>query len=136
MRNVLCFALFAMVFLATGISSAEVPDLIGNWTASWTAYDVGFGYSNSTENTSLLAVVADQEGRIFSGNLYWLENGTQESERFAGAIGLDNKTIYITESDGGYSFGTIVSNDEMELIYLTDGEEAEVAIDKLVRTRE
>ena len=44
-----------------------------------------------------------------------------ETKGFAGAIGLDNRTLYITEFNKGYSLGTIISNDEIELINLTDG---------------
>ena len=52
---------------------------------------------------------------------------------FAGAVGLDNKTLYIAQFDDGYSLGTIISNDEMEQIYLADGKNGSVAIDKLYR---
>ena len=64
-----------------------------------------------------------------------LDNQTEIGEGFAGAIGLDNKTLYIAEFDKGYALGTIISNDEMELIYLADGENASVAIDRLYRIR-
>ena len=76
----------------------------------------------------------EQEGRIFAGNLtIKMGNDTLVKEGFAGAIGLDNKTLYIAEFDRGYAIGTIVSKDEIELIYLTDGENASVAIDTLRR---
>jgi hypothetical protein len=125
-----------LVFLATGISAAEVPDLLGIWTGSWSAYDEGKGYSNSMENGSLIFAFLEQDDRIFAGNVtIKLENETEIGEGFAGAIGLDNKTLYIAEFDKGYALGTIISDDEMELIYLADGENASVAIDKLYRMR-
>ena len=136
MKQIWCLALSVLVFLATGISAAEVPDLLGIWTGSWSAYDEGEGYSNSMENGSLIFAFLEQDDRIFAGNVtIKLENETEIGEGFAGAIGLDNRTLYIAEFDRGYALGTIISDDEMELIYLTDGENASVAIDKLYRMR-
>jgi hypothetical protein len=136
MKQILCLTLLILVFLATGISAAEVPDLLGIWTGSWSAYDEGKGYSNLTENISIIFTFLEQNDRIFAGNIKIKpENETEISEGFAGAIGLDNKTLYIAEFDKGYAMGTFISNDEMELIYLADGENASVAIDRLYRIK-
>jgi hypothetical protein len=90
MKPIWCFALFAMVFLATGICAAEVPDLLGIWVGSWNAYDDGMGFSNSAENESIILNVVEQKDHIFSGNItYELDDETKGSEGFAGAIGLD-----------------------------------------------
>ncbi|OPY53160.1 MAG: hypothetical protein A4E49_01596 [Methanosaeta sp. PtaU1.Bin112] len=134
MRQICCFALLAMTFLAIGISAAQVPDLLGDWTAEWNSYDNGIGFSNSTENESLLISITEQKERIFAGNItFEMDNESISSEGFAGAIGLDGKTLYISEFDRGYSFGTLISSDEMELIYLQDGDDGSVAIDKIHR---
>jgi len=134
MKPIWCFALLSLVFLAMGTCAAEVPDLLGKWTGSWSAYDEGKGYSNSTENGSIILTVTEQEGRIFAGNMtFKLNNEAEGGKGFAGAIGLDNKTLSIAEFDKGYSLGTIISHDEMELMYLADGENASVAIDRLHR---
>ena len=125
--------MLVLVFLATGITAAKVPDLQGNWTGSWSGYDDGKGYSNVSENGSILFNFEAQKDRLFIGNLtIKLKNETFASG-FAGAIGLDNKTLYISQFDKGYSLGTIISNDEMELIYLSDGKGGSVAIDRLYR---
>jgi len=134
MKQIWCLVLLVLVFLAMGISAAEVPDLLGIWTGSWSAYDEGKGYSNSTENGSIIFTFLEQDDRIFAGNITIKpENETEIGEGFAGAIGLDNRTLYIAEFDKGYALGTFISNDEMELIYLADGENASVAIDQLHR---
>ncbi len=126
-----------MAFLVMGISAAQVPDLLGIWTAKWSSYDNGIGFSNSAENESLILAISEQEERIFAGNItYQVDNDTKGSEGFAGAIGLDGKTLYIAEFDKGYCLGTMISNDEMELIYLADGENGSTAIDRLYRIRE
>jgi hypothetical protein len=129
-------SLLTLAFLATGICAAEVPDLRGNWTGTWSAYDEGVGFSNLTESGGFIIAFEEQTDRIFAGNItYKLDNGTDVVEGFAGAIGLDNKTLYIAEFEKGYSLGTLISSDEMELIYLEDGENGSVAIDKLHRIK-
>ena len=136
MEKIRNFSLLVLVFLATGICAAEFPDLLGNWTGSWVGYDEVTGYSNSTDNGRINFAFTEQEGRVFSGNLTInLENETEIGNDFAGAIGLDNKTLYIAEFGKGYSTGTIVSNDEIELIYLMDGEGGSVAIDRIYRIK-
>jgi hypothetical protein len=136
MKKIRSFALLVLVFLAAGICAAEVPDLLGNWTGSWSGYEEGTGYSKLAESGRINFAFTEQEGRVFSGNLIInLENDTTIGNDFAGAIGLDNKTLYIAEFGEGYSIGTIVSNDEIELIYLMDGEGGSVAIDRLHRIK-
>ncbi len=77
----------------------------------------------SAENLSVNLIIVEQKGRLFTGNLtYPLENGTKFAEDFSGAIGLDNKTLYIAEIKEGYNLGTIISDNEIEQIYLQDGE--------------
>jgi hypothetical protein len=133
MKKILSFALLMLVFLATGISAAKVPDLQGNWTGSWSGYDDGMGYSNLSENGSILFNFEEQKDRLFVGNLTIKVKNETFASGFAGAIGLDNKTLYISQFDKGYSLGTIISNDEMELIYLSNGKGGSVAIDRLYR---
>jgi hypothetical protein len=134
MKKILCLALLILIFLATGICAAKVPDLLGKWTGSWSGYDEGKGFSNWNASGTINFTFMEQTDRIFAGNLTInLKNKTAISEGFAGAIGLDNKTLYVTQFNKGYSLGTIISNDEMELIYLTDGKNASVAIDRLHR---
>jgi homoaconitase/3-isopropylmalate dehydratase large subunit len=115
MKQTLCLVLLA--FLAMGIGTAEIPDLMGNWI--------------STQNVFL--VIVEQNDWIFTGYLTYMMNGTEIVENFAGAVGLDNKTLYIAEFNEGYDFGTMISDDEMEWIYLADGKLGMVAIDKFHR---
>lgn len=115
---------------------AEVPDLKGNWTVSWGGYDARVGYSNATQNEPFLMTITEQQGRVFSGNLtYKHRNGTAAIEGLAGAIGSDNKSLYIAEVSEGYALGSIISKDEIELIYLSSGKAMSVAIDKLSRAK-
>ncbi|HEX7445177.1 MAG TPA: hypothetical protein VF300_02185 [Methanothrix sp.] len=136
MKKIWCFALLVLVFLATGICAAEVPDLLGKWTGLESWYGEVNGSAKLTENESLNVTVVEQKNRLFTGNMiYKLENGTEIVEVFSGAIGLDNKTLYIAEFNEGYDLGAIISDDEIELIYLQDGKMAETTIGRLHRIK-
>jgi len=81
----------------------------------YSEYNEGKGFINSAENESFNFTSVEQKDRIFAGNLMdKQDNGTRIAKDFAGAIGLDNKTLYIAESRG-YTLGTIISNNEIEL---------------------
>ena len=131
MKEILCLVL--MAFLATGVCIAEVPDLLGNWTGSTTGYAAKDGFYKLMENDSISLAIVEQKDRLFTGNITYMQNGNEMVEGFAGAIGLDNKTLYIAEFDKGYDLGTIISYDEIELMYLEDGENGTAAIDRLHR---
>jgi hypothetical protein len=136
MKKIWCFALLVLVFLATGTCGAKVPDMLGKWTGLESWYGEVNGSAKLTENESLNVTVVEQKDRLFTGNLtYKLENGTEIVEGFAGAIGLDNKTLYVAEFKEGYDLGTIISDDEIELIYLQDGKMAETTIGRLHRIK-
>lgn len=136
MKKILCLALLILVFLATGICAANVPDLRGKWTGLESWYGEVNGSAKLTENQSLNFTVAEQKNRLFTGNFtYKLENGTEVVEGFAGAIGLDNKTLYVSEFNEGYDLGTIISNDEIELVYLQDGKMGETTLGRLNRVK-
>jgi hypothetical protein len=49
---------------------------------------------------------------------------------------LDNKTFYVGEMNEGYDFSTIISDDEIELIYLAEGENGRTVINTLYRVKE
>ena len=122
-----------LAFLAMGICTAQIPDLLGNWTGSENEYIAEHGSYKLSENTSVSYAITEQKDRLFTGNVTYMENGKEMVEGFAGAIGLDNKTLYIAEFKEGYDFGTIISDDEIELIYLEDGETGKATVDEIHR---
>jgi hypothetical protein len=127
-----CFGVLILILSATGICMAEIPSLVGNWTGSGPGYDEDVGYVGEADY-GLNFTVTEQKDRIFNGNISYRVNGTEVVEGFAGAIGPDNETIYIAEFNSGYDLGTIISNDEIELIYLQDGNPTEVFVETLRR---
>jgi hypothetical protein len=135
MKRGWCLVLLVLVFLATGICAARVPDLLGNWTGSANGYAENGSSTQLLENFSIGLEITEQKDRLFAGNLSYTANGTKIVEGLAGAIGLDNKSLYIAEFDKGYDLGTIVSDDEIELIYLQDGSGGEAFVDDFHRVK-
>jgi len=136
MKKIWSVALLALIFWAMGVCAAEVPDLLGNWTGSGNGLYAEDGSTKPIENWSINLTIGEQKDRLFAGNLtYKDENETQIVEGFAGAIGPDNKTLYIAEHKEGYDIGTIISADEIELIYLQDGKKGDIEIDRLHRIK-
>jgi hypothetical protein len=134
MKKIWCFSL-VLVFLATGICAAEVPNLLGKWAGVESWYGKVNESTKLIEDKSLNLTVEEQKDHLFTGNMTYIENGTKVVEGFSGAIGLDNKTLYITEFKEGYDLGTIISNDDIELIYLEDGKMGGAEIDRLHRIK-
>jgi hypothetical protein len=128
--------LILSILTTMGICAAQAPDLVGNWTGSQNAYIAENGVYRLSENESTNLAIIEQRDRLFTGYVTYPSDGKEIVENFAGAIGLDNKTLFIAELNEGYDFGTIISDDEIELIYLADGGQGRTVIDKLYRIKE
>jgi len=124
----LAFIVATLMLAATGLSVADIPNLVGIWTGSYEGYANDIGYMNKTE--ALTLVISEQNGRLFTGNLSELG---QDIEGFSGIIAPDNKTFYMAEYDMGYDIGTVLSNDTIELLYLEDGSNGGAFIDEFHR---
>jgi hypothetical protein len=136
MKPIWLVAASAVLLAATGVSSAQLPDLLGNWTGTSAGYIEGTGYWETSNASAIVMMVEDQKDRLFTGRMiFQLPAGTQRVEGFSGSVALDNKTLYIAEYDKGYDIGTMISPDEMELMYLEDGANLTAAIDHLYRER-
>ena len=112
---------------------AAVPDLTGNWTGSPQGYIEGIGYIGSSGTIAMR--ITGQQGRIFNGTISIVEaNGSISTRYIAGAIGRDNRSFTVVQSDTGYDIGTIVSDNEIELVYVSDKDPVKVVIDSFVRS--
>ena len=125
-----------LILMTTGICAAEIPYLVGNWTGTQNTYVAEDGSYKLLENESTSLVITEQKDRLFTGYVTYPSDGKEIVEYLAGAIGLDNKTFYVGEMNEGYDFGTIISDDEIELIYLADGENGRTVINTLYRVKE
>ena len=122
--------------MTTGICAAEIPYLVGNWTGTQNTYVAEDGSYKRLENESTSLAITEQKNRLFTGYVTYPSDGKEIVEYLAGAIGLDNKTFYVSEMNEGYDFGTIISEDQIELIYLADGEKGRTVINILYRIKE
>jgi hypothetical protein len=130
----------AAILAAVGLSVADIPDLVGNWTGSYEGYEKDAGYVNVNETGALIMIISEQIGRVFTGNFTINVSSPdmaleQRTEGFSGIIARDNKTLYLSEYDTGYDIGTIISNDTIEFDYLENGENAGAYIDTFHRTK-
>ena len=110
---------------ATGICATEVPDLVGNWAGSGPGYHEGTGYVEEADYVTLSLTIVEQKDRLFAGNMTYQVNGTDVVEGFFGVFGADNKSFHIAEFGSGIDLGMVISDDEIELIYIQDGDPAE-----------
>jgi len=135
MKAIWSIWLVFLALLTTGICAAEIPDLVGNWAGKGPGYNEGTGYVVDEDNIINISITK-QNGRLLNGELTYYLNGTEAVEGFAGTISPDNKTFYIAEFISGYDVGTIVSEDEIDLMYLLDGRSGAVFIETLRRVAE
>lgn len=139
------FALLVIIFLlASGCTSApqqsyldvsvtpSTRDLVGNWTGPMTGYDEGTGFTDYN-SVPMTLVIAEQQGRIFTGYIALNLDNAPSRVPVAGVIGREGKTFSFLEKGYGYATGEIIGPDEIELTWLHDGSPYGVAIDSLRR---
>jgi len=118
------------------VAAAETPSLTGNWTGTMVGYEYGTGYTNFSGYTITMSVT-EQRDRLFSGTFFFTnESGFHvwENAPFAGVIGRDGKTLTMIENGGGYSSASIISSDEIEIIYADGNEPFNIALNALKRS--
>lgn len=94
-----------------------------------TGYTEGLGFTDYTGKQITMRVI-EQKDRIFAGEFVYT-NVSWEPTSFTGAISHDGMTLTIVEKDGGYSYGTFIQPDEIDLVYADNAEPYEIAIDTL-----
>ncbi len=113
-------------------TAGAIPDLVGNWTGTSTGYVQGTGFTDYPASTFSMKVT-EQKDRIFTGEFIYADANVTVRSRFGGVIDRDGTKLSFAEENGGYSQGTFVAPNEIELIYVADGPSFEVAIDTLKR---
>ncbi|PKL61657.1 MAG: hypothetical protein CVV31_10005 [Methanomicrobiales archaeon HGW-Methanomicrobiales-2] len=152
MKTVLCASILLLTVLICGCTTTNsqntvaaatpeipnliVPNLTGNWTGTMKGYDDGTGFNDYSGYTMTLAVI-EQQDRVFSGEVSFTNQTGSPVwgvTPCAGVIGRDGKAITIIENEGGYSSGSLIASDEMELIYADGREPFSIAIDSLKKS--
>jgi hypothetical protein len=109
-----------------------LPDLTGTWTGPMAGYDEKLGFTDYP-GIAMSLNVTEQQGRLFSGHLVFISNGTRETQPVAGVIARDGRAFSLVEQGSGYSTGIVLAKDEIELTYMFDGPPYSVAVDTLKR---
>ena len=123
--------LLLVILLSTGVCFAEpeIPNLVGTWAVQSEAGLITKGSEPGTwthhrqEFSTLTAelVVTKQQGRV----LYATFTSQHATEKMAGVIGWDNKTVYFVDADG-FTDANIVSKDKITCVYRHVGEKDSV----------
>ncbi len=140
MKNAFAILLILIAVLAAGCTAAQqtvpaepvIPGLVGTWTGPSTGYDQATGFTDYRD-LGITMVITEQNGRIFSGHILYIANGTESSTGIAGAISRDGKKFSMSEQSGGYAFGEILGPDAFEITYLEDGKSYSAAVDSFTR---
>jgi len=112
---------------------APLPDLTGNWTGPAYGYADKKGFTDFGGELMTMRVT-DQKDRLFSGQMFFRSrNGGTENETFAGVIGRDGTSLTIIEQNGGQDTGTVISPNEIELIFMNHAAPYSIAVDSLKR---
>ncbi|MDD1724030.1 MAG: hypothetical protein LUQ07_02740 [Methanospirillum sp.] len=132
-RLIAGFCIFVAFFCIVGITTADVPNLVGNWTGHYSEYNNGKGFSEQ-ESGFFFLNITEQNERIFAGyTQYTNNNGTDIIHDIAGVISSDGTEISFAEQNNGYSTGQVIGPDELEISYLNDNDPISVAIDTFTR---
>ncbi|QSZ66129.1 hypothetical protein RJ40_00735 [Methanofollis aquaemaris] len=113
------------------VTSPSTPDIVGVWTGTTTGYTTAAGFRESNTSYTITA----QKGPAFTGSkVYTRWDGLEYSENLSGVISSAGE-ISIVEHDDGYTFGTFIGPDEIELRHLQDGDNAMAFIVRLSRDK-
>ncbi len=116
------------------VAVIKTPDIRGNWSGTSTGYIGGKGFTDYPGSVITMRVT-DQNNRVFKGDfIFSNQSGFSKTVDFGGVIDRDGKTLTIVERNGGYSYGTFIAPDEIELIHADDAGSSDVAIDSLKRS--
>ncbi|WP_321508143.1 hypothetical protein [uncultured Methanoregula sp.] len=115
---------------AVSAATPAIPDITGTWTGTMAGYAPVKGFTNYG-NAPMSMIISEQHGRIVAGTFAFGTGANQTRTDCSGIIGRDGKTLTMTEKDGGYTFGDIISPSEIELTYVYDGTPNSAAIDTL-----
>nr|WP_319375786.1 hypothetical protein [uncultured Methanoregula sp.] len=111
-------------------SAAVIPDITGTWTGTMAGYAPARGFTNYG-NATMSMIITEQKGRIVAGTFVFGTGTNQTKADCSGIIARDGRTLIMTETNGGYSFGEILGSGEIELTYVYDGSPNTASIDTL-----
>jgi hypothetical protein len=123
-------ALLAALVASPAAAESNVPDLRGTWTGDSETIVLGRGNDHHTSkgapaprmsSASFTLTVDQQDGRRFSGTF----SSPRHSEKVIAVVSRSGP-IYLIDDDG-YSIGTMLAPNRMELCYLKQSPNSRIA---------
>jgi hypothetical protein len=72
MKPIWLVAASVVLLAAAGVSSARLPDLVGNWTGVGAGYIEG-KYWETSNSSAIVMVVEEQKERLFMGRMIFVK---------------------------------------------------------------
>jgi hypothetical protein len=127
--RLLCIAGLAAVFAMPAAAQTTVPDLRGTWKGDSETVVWGGGNPHHDKTASeaqfrsvaFTLVVDKQEGRRFSGTF----SSSRSNEKVVAVISRNGQILMA--DDDGYTLGSVLAPNRIELCYLKMGQNARVA---------
>ena len=101
-----------------GVAADPVPNLVGTWSGG----GVGVGKQDGWADDPVTLVITEQRERAFTGK----KTHSEGEEGFFGAILADGRSLLLTDEGDGYSVGSILDTDSIEICYIEAGADAQV----------
>jgi hypothetical protein len=124
------FALIALATATTAAAQSAVPDLRGTWKGESESIVLGGGNAHHTvtsasepelRSIAFTLTIDKQDGRRFSGTFSSPRGGSKIV-----AVMSRGGTIFLADAEG-FSNGTMLAPDRIELCYLKHGPDARIA---------
>ena len=122
--------MFAALATMPAVAETAIPDLRGTWTGESESIVLGRGNPHHSgkqsaeprlSNIAFTMTIDKQDGRRFSGTFA----STRGTDKIIAVVSRSG-TIYMVDDDG-FSFGTMLAPNRMELCYLLQSKAARVA---------
>jgi hypothetical protein len=130
MTKLACMSVLAVLATAPASAETAIPDLRGTWTGESESIVLGRGNPHHSgkqspeprlSNVAFTMTIDKQDGRRFSGTFA----STRGTDKIIAVVSRSG-TIYMVDDDG-FSFGTMLAPNRMELCYLLQSNAARVA---------
>ena len=115
----------------TPAETPSIPNIVGVWTGTTIGHTENYGYR---EQVTARYNITEQKGQSFTGyKAYVMGDGKEGHEYMSGVISFDGKSIYMADHDDGVISGQLMGPNEVELIYVMDGDNAMALLIHLTR---
>ncbi|WP_415713414.1 calcium-binding protein [Maridesulfovibrio sp.] len=129
-----CSIVVLVLVLVSSFAYADgYPELRGTWVGLVNM----ISKDGAVKESKAALIIKKQEGNLFTGEKAWFAANKENlvTEGFSGIIGVDGVSLYFTEHEDGYTFGTLNGKEHMSLYYLENGRKAKAIYYQMERIR-